>query len=625
MKRIIPLILALLLLAACGAEAAEATPTPTPTLEPKEEAPGRVARGSFAVAEGEDVFYILPSGERGMFDPPLPAYLVKNSGDTYETLKSGYISCLSIQGGWLYYIDDGTACRMLSDGSGEDEVLAEAGVYGEISDLAAAEEGVFFLSRSGDASALYRLEPGQEPEKLLDIDGEAHDLAVCGSRVYYSVTNLSNWNSYIFYTGTGEVREFANMRLQSLSPLGGRLCFTNEWTALFNTDAAGQDIRDVSDGVSALAMTADGEWLYYSDGSAIYKLQADGSRLMTLCRFSGGEGMQLAAAGDCLYVSYAGTLSSVDKNSGWVRTVDRLVGPVGSGYVYRDDLLGLEFTIPEELEGEVSIGHGMPYFAPAEPCVSIYHLPSSGDGTHGLLCCIARAPRDAFFDADAWYQVREIAQVLAYSDEYVYFRMPSIGGVDTSSLTLDAYEAAASAFSADYLRGALQVDGPDSVPELDTSAVQEAVSRLRSLGDATLTRAEAAQLAFDLLSAENKEKEYPLEFTDVEPGSESAHAIAYLASYGFFTSVDGRFHPDNALTRAEAVQLLQRLLYIPWPQWYGPGVSVSDADSRHWAWDYLNCAVQNGWLDIENDRLRPDAPITSAELAKALKEACANL
>lgn len=38
MKRIIPLILALLLLAACGAEAAEATPTPESTPVPTSEA-----------------------------------------------------------------------------------------------------------------------------------------------------------------------------------------------------------------------------------------------------------------------------------------------------------------------------------------------------------------------------------------------------------------------------------------------------------------------------------------------------------------------------------------------------------------------------------------------------------
>lgn len=75
-----------------------------------------------------------------------------------------------------------------------------------------------------------------------------------------------------------------------------------------------------------------------------------------------------------------------------------------------------------------------------------------------------------------------------------------------------------------------------------------------------MTRAEAAVWAFDLLTADNKAKEYPLNFTDVEPGTEEARAIAYLDSYGLFYGRDAEsFRPDEPITRAEFVQLLQRM------------------------------------------------------------------
>ena len=65
--------------------------------------------------------------------------------------------------------------------------------------------------------------------------------------------------------------------------------------------------------------------------------------------------------------------------------------------------------------------------------------------------------------------------------------------------------------------------------------MSSAADELAARGDPALTRAEAAQLAFGLRSAENKAEAYPLDYTDVEPGSDAAQAIAYLASYGLLT------------------------------------------------------------------------------------------
>ena len=63
-----------------------------------------------------------------------------------------------------------------------------------------------------------------------------------------------------------------------------------------------------------------------------------------------------------------------------------------------------------------------------------------------------------------------------------------------------------------------------------------------------------------MLTADNKDKEYPLNFSDVGAGTEAAHAIAYLDSYGMFYGHDGEFfRPDEPFTRAEFAELLQRL------------------------------------------------------------------
>ena len=62
-------------------------------------------------------------------------------------------------------------------------------------------------------------------------------------------------------------------------------------------------------------------------------------------------------------------------------------------------------------------------------------------------------------------------------------------------------------------------------------------------------------------------------------------------------------------------------MYVPWPQWYGEELPAADAGRAHWAWDYLNCAYQDGWLEIDgNGRIRPDEAVTAAEMAHALRE-----
>ena len=72
------------------------------------------------------------------------------------------------------------------------------------------------------------------------------------------------------------------------------------------------------------------------------------------------------------------------------------------------------------------------------------------------------------------------------------------------------------------------------------------------------------------------------------------------------------------MTRAEFVTFLQRLLFIPTPDWFGDPVEASDLDENHWAYHALNRACKDGWLAVENGAIRPDESITAAEAAAAL-------
>ena len=148
---------------------------------------------------------------------------------------------------------------------------------------------------------------------------------------------------------------------------------------------------------------------------------------------------------------------------------------------------------------------------------------------------------------------------------------------------------------------------------------------LEKYGSITLTHSEAAALAFGLLDADNKEREYPLRFKDVDAGDNNSHEIAYLESYGFFYGTGENFFPDNQLTRAEFAVLFPRLLFRQYPEWYGDPIEVSDLDVTHWAYDFINGTCKEGWLTIEDGQVRPDDPITAGEIAYALRAVCAGL
>ena len=632
MRKIFLLILlALLFLSACGAPGAvptpasfeTASPVPTPGAAAASDAPGgEAAEGPFAASDGENTVYIIPGSD----DAPHPAdYLVLLTADgTRQTLLTGRFESLNACGGYAYYIDalSGDVCRIAMNGPGEREVLSPCSEYGKAHSLAVAETGeAYFLSSPDGKSCLWRVSPDGQPERLATFEGRAGELALCGGQLYYNLCENGLWASYRM-CADGSTEKLDSQRLSSFCFVDGRMACLDENSQILISDAGCWNCTPVGGGIKAGALASDGKSLYYSDGPIVRRITPEGEAIAS----SANPGVQhirgLAAINGEVFISDGARLLSAGERGGTSVRADRVAGPWEASHVYTNAPLGLSLAIPEALSKYISIGLGVPAYNETGPSLSIYYLPAGE--RHGLLFSIAVVPRDALFDPSAWYNgIREPWELIALNAGHAYLRIPFIGGPDSGQETLGEYLAAADKFSAEYLRGCIEIEGADSIPELTPEAVLAEVAALESAPAETMTRAEGAVWAFGLLAADNKEEEYPLRFSDVEPGTEAAHAIAYLDSYGIFFGHDSaQFRPGGKLTRAEFVQLLQRLMYIPWPQWYGEGITAQDVRPEHWAWDYLNRAVQDGWLEADSSgRLRPDEPIDTLEIAYALNAA----
>lgn len=132
--------------------------------------------------------------------------------------------------------------------------------------------------------------------------------------------------------------------------------------------------------------------------------------------------------------------------------------------------------------------------------------------------------------------------------------------------------------------------------------------------EAAITRAEAAMIFYRLLSDEAR-KEYGTtgnSFPDAA-GLWSSAAVGTLANAGIVTGYkDGTFRPDAAITRAEFAAIASRFDKLD-----GGSAVFSDVTSDHWAYRYIVSAAAKGWVNGYSDgTFHPDQSITRAEVVK---------
>lgn len=128
----------------------------------------------------------------------------------------------------------------------------------------------------------------------------------------------------------------------------------------------------------------------------------------------------------------------------------------------------------------------------------------------------------------------------------------------------------------------------------------------------TLSRAEAAQLLYELMT-EQAHKQYDCSgngFSDVPAGQWYTVAVSTLANTGAINGYsNGTFQPSKAISRAEFVTILAGIYGVNTSK----GMPFSDV-GHDWCYDAVATAYANGWVSGYTDgTFRPDQTITRAE------------
>ena len=127
-----------------------------------------------------------------------------------------------------------------------------------------------------------------------------------------------------------------------------------------------------------------------------------------------------------------------------------------------------------------------------------------------------------------------------------------------------------------------------------------------------ITRAEVATIFFRLLTEESRDEFFSdtNSFSDISADAWYNNAVSTLTNAGIISGYpDGTFRPDAAITRAELAAIASRFDEL------SGGESRLTDISGHWAEDYINSAYSKGWVDGYPDgTFRPDQNITRAEV-----------
>jgi hypothetical protein len=137
--------------------------------------------------------------------------------------------------------------------------------------------------------------------------------------------------------------------------------------------------------------------------------------------------------------------------------------------------------------------------------------------------------------------------------------------------------------------------------------------------NANITRAEVATIFFRLMTDEYRAANWSTEnsFSDVTTDAWYNNAVSTAAAADILTGyADGTFRPNQSITRAEFAAIAARFLSS---EVEDNGTSRFSDIAGHWAEDAINRAVAAGWISGYSDgTFRPDQLITRAEVVSVI-------
>ncbi|ANY70540.1 hypothetical protein BBD42_03580 [Paenibacillus sp. BIHB 4019] len=106
-------------------------------------------------------------------------------------------------------------------------------------------------------------------------------------------------------------------------------------------------------------------------------------------------------------------------------------------------------------------------------------------------------------------------------------------------------------------------------------------------------------------------------FSDVSPNHANYEAIALLQQAGIVDGTNGKFNPSEPVTRAQMAKIVALALKIE----LGGTSPFQDVPSTHWSYAYVAALAELGIILGDNGKFNPDEPVTRVQFVAIMYRA----
>ncbi|MGN0106735.1 MAG: S-layer homology domain-containing protein [Hominilimicola sp.] len=175
----------------------------------------------------------------------------------------------------------------------------------------------------------------------------------------------------------------------------------------------------------------------------------------------------------------------------------------------------------------------------------------------------------------------------------------------------------ATTFTAVYEEAGTETPAPTLTPQGETAEHEHYVSGYEDgtfRAEDTITRAEVATIFALALADYDETKTYTSIYSDLDTNEWYANYVMCLSEIGAITGYeDGTFRAQQSITRQEFATMITRLGEVM----EAGEIPFADVSEENWGIDYIYTAYANGWVTgYEDGTFRPENPITRAEAVR---------
>lgn len=283
---------------------------------------GNISNNAFTAQNGDIIYYVLPTHLE--YDVQLGDLTKTNADDSVKTVlfSGGRPLCLNFVDGWIYYISspDGLIYKMREDGT-ENTLITTADTQSGlmqgyttqnlsmVETMVVVDDYIYCRVHNNDRTkAIYRINTDSgEVEKLQQLGEITSGFTVYDGWIYYSKNADDTWETYRITTDGTQNTKITDFQIFSTSIVNDKIYYIygNDVleTKIYCMDLNGSNNKQIADGIMAVKINVVGDWIYFTDTSAIYKVKTDGTEKIKLCDFPSSNFIDMNVVDDWIYLT----------------------------------------------------------------------------------------------------------------------------------------------------------------------------------------------------------------------------------------------------------------------------------------------------------------------------------